>query len=262
MDKENITKAEERVESAIEQFEQSLVDSTRDEDSTSIKFHESTDGKEKKLSEVVAEDTSEAITGQAAAIHREKECSKLSDIGRKHFKLVEFDSNEKILTEIRKDRVGLLMIYITGIFISTILVIAAIVISTVDLNSLLDIRSNTYKAPLVLVLFFLSFLSVISMLIGAFLYKNNTIYVTTEKIAQVLYVTIFNRKVSQLSIGDVQDVTVTQKGLFPHLFNYGTLVIETAGEQQNYTFTFVPEPYEKSNAIVSAHENNVALYGN
>ncbi|MCA9344118.1 PH domain-containing protein, partial [Candidatus Saccharibacteria bacterium] len=72
----------------------------------------------------------------------------------------------------------------------------------------------------------------------------------------------FNRKISQLSIGDVQDVTVTQKGVLAHLFNYGTLVIETAGEQQNYLFTYIPDPYKHSKLIVGAHEKNLVQYGN
>ena len=86
--------------------------------------------------------------------------------------------------------------------------------------------------------------------------------VTSDKIAQVLYRTIFDRKISQLSIGDVQDVTVTQRGVLARMFNYGTIVIETAGEQQNYTFTFVPDPYMCGKAIVGAHEENLKQYGN
>jgi len=73
----------------------------------------------------------------------------------------------------------------------------------------------------------------------------------------MLYKTIFDRKISQLGIGDVQDVTVTQKGIFARIFNYGTLVIETAGEQVNYIFTYTPRPYETAKQIVGSHENIV-----
>ena len=86
--------------------------------------------------------------------------------------------------------------------------------------------------------------------------------VTSEKLAQLLNPSLFNRKISQLSIGDVQDVSVHQNGIFPHIFDYGTVVIETAGEQQNYTFTFAPEPYKCAQAMVNAHEENLKLYGN
>lgn len=100
------------------------------------------------------------------------------------------------------------------------------------------------------------------MTIQAILYSNNVIFVTSEKIAQILYINLFNKKISQLSIGDVQDVTVTQKGILAHIFNYGTLVIETAGEQQNYNFTYIPEPYKNSKLIVGAHERNLVQFGN
>jgi hypothetical protein len=98
--------------------------------------------------------------------------------------------------------------------------------------------------------------------IGAYLYISNVILVTSEKLAQVLYKSIFNRKISQLSIGDVQDVTVNQVGLTARLFNYGTIIIETAGEQDNYDFTYVPDPYKKSKLIVGSHEVNLTKYGN
>lgn len=100
------------------------------------------------------------------------------------------------------------------------------------------------------------------MLIAAVIYNNSVVFVTSEKIVQVLYISLFNRKISQLGIGDVQDVTVQQVGIFPRIFNYGTLVVETAGEQQNYTFTYTPRPYESAKAIVGAHEKDVAAHGN
>src|SRR5690606_5340605 len=104
------------------------------------------------------------------------------------------------------------------------------------------ISGDSARSAIVLLGFLLVVGVVVMMTIQAVLYVNNVIFVTSDKIAQVLYVTLFNRKISQLSIGDVQDVTVTQKGILAHLFNYGTLVIETAGEQQNYTFTYIPDP--------------------
>jgi hypothetical protein len=55
---------------------------------------------------------------------------------------------------------------------------------------------------------------------------------------------------------------VTQDGIFPRIFNYGTVVIETAGEQNNYIFTYTPFPYQVSKDIVGAHERNLQRYGN
>ncbi len=187
----------------------------------------------------------------------------LSLIGRKFFKFIEFDSNEKLVTEIRKHPFGLFLIFASGAFVILSITIMSAVVSAVNLNDTLGISGiNSYKTIIILISFFVVVGAIIMTLIAAFLYRSNVIYVTNEKIAQVVYVSLFNRKISQLSIGDVQDVTVSQKGIFAHVLNYGTLVIETAGEQQNYTFSFVPDPYTMSKLIVGSHERNLVLHGN
>jgi hypothetical protein len=189
---------------------------------------------------------------------------KLTGTAKHLMERMEFDDNEKLICEIRKHPVGLVLIYITGV-----LVTAAMLIIFMLLPNMFDGASsglgNGYDSarPILAVIGgVLALLSLGSTAIGAYLYQGNVVLVTSEKIAQVLQISLFNRKISQLSIGDVQDVTVTQHGILAHMFNYGTIVIETAGEQQNYTFTFAPQPYERAKDIVYAHEENLKLYGN
>jgi uncharacterized membrane protein YdbT with pleckstrin-like domain len=102
---------------------------------------------------------------------------------------------------------------------------------------------------------------VISMFVGtviaAFIYKSSTIFVTSDKISEVVYKSIFNRVVTQSGIGNIQDVTVTQKGVLPRLFHYGNLLIETAGETVSPQFTYVPHPHSISRTVIQAHEDYV-----
>ncbi len=200
---------------------------------------------------------------QKEEANRLKACENLSAEGRKHFKFIEFDENEVLVTEIRKHPLGLFAIILTGFIVAALAVAFASFIAVADLNKVFEVSdAGGLKSALLAFSFIALVLTLIGTLIGVFLYRSNVIYVTSEKIAQVLYTSLFNRKISQLSIGDVQDVTVTQKGILAHIFNYGVLVIETAGEQQNYTFTFVPDPYMRSKDIVGAHERNLTLFGN
>lgn len=189
--------------------------------------------------------------------------SKLSPSARQAFKLIEFDENEKLLLEIRKHPFGLFLIYLIGAFV-TVSLLAVSFAAAYTSSDLLGEGVNTsgVQMGVIFICFLFAVLSLIMTAIGAYLYKSNVVLVTSEKISQVINLTIFNRKISQLSIGDVQDVTVTQKGIFAHMFKYGTIVIETAGEQSNYTFTFSPNPYEASKVIVGAHETNLKEYGN
>jgi hypothetical protein len=196
---------------------------------------------------------------------RTMEPNQLSAAAKQVFKLIEFDADEKLLYELRKHWFGLFVIYATGSFIIALLLgiaFAAAAASPEQADLGTGLGLNSLALPVVAITLLLAFLAAIFTSIAAYLYKSNVIIVTSEKLAQLLNPTLFHRKISQLSIGDVQDATVVQKGLFPHMFHYGTIVIETAGEQQNYNFTYAPHPYEASKAIVNAHEENLKLYGN
>lgn len=190
--------------------------------------------------------------------------AKLSHRGRSFFKMIEFDADEHLIGEIKKHPFGLFIIFLTGGLVSLvlmlILMVAPLLINEDPIGLGIDIIS--IRSILVAIGFLLTTLAIVMTGIAAYLYQSNVVIITSEKITQLMYLTIFNRKISQLSIGDVQDVTVTQIGIFSRIFNYGTLVIETAGEQQNYNFSFTPMPYETAKLIVGSHEENLKRYGN
>lgn len=102
---------------------------------------------------------------------------------------------------------------------------------------------------------FVLLIPVIIILIIAFhIYSVSRLIVTDKTITQVLQDGLFNRKVSQLSVGDVEDVTADRRGVFQTMFNYGVLKIETAGEQVNFHFTFCPNPNYYARQILEASE--------
>ncbi len=195
-----------------------------------------------------------------------KDKAKLSSTGKKYFKFIEFDKDEELICEIRKHSIGLFFIYFTGISIAVVISVLFGIISLSESvgYGIEDMGFSATSLQAITTLFGLFFVIfiVIAMTIQGMLYVNNVIFVTSEKIAQVLYINLFHRKISQLSIGDVQDVTVTQKGVMAHFFNYGVLVIETAGEQENYKFSYIPDPYKHAKMIVGAHERNLVKFGN
>lgn len=197
--------------------------------------------------------------------HHEQASTKLTSVGKRYFHLIEFDDNEELVLEIRKHPFGLLLLVVGGVVLSTVVTLIPILLAFVldDIGVVQGGQSTALIQQLLVVAgLILGLGALIVTGINTILYRNNVIFVTSEKIAQVVYLSLFNRKISQLSIGDVQDVTVAQNGIFPNLLGYGSLVIETAGEQQNYTFTYVPKPYESAKLIVGSHELNLRQFGN
>ena len=189
---------------------------------------------------------------------------KLSNLGTKLLSMIEFDADERVICEVRKHPFGLFLIYLAGLFVAVVLFsvfLGAVWFMQNDLSAVAE-EVPIQEGILTSIGLGLALLSLGATYIAGYIYSHNIMIVTTEKVAQVLYQSMFNRKVSQLSIGDVQDVTVSQNGVFPRLLNYGTIVIETAGEQKNYKFTFAPNPYKAAKSMVGAHEKNLEKFGN
>ena len=49
-------------------------------------------------------------------------------------------------------------------------------------------------------------------------------------------------KISSLTLDKIQDITVSIKGLFPAIFHFGDITIQTAGERGQFTFYQIPDP--------------------
>jgi hypothetical protein len=195
----------------------------------------------------------------AMSPHKAEACKQLSPLGRRLFKYVEFDEDETILAEVHKHPIGVIGIWLTGGFITAaILIVAIMTLSSSLLSSLgLNLSSTAMGGIIIAIVAVLVISMFVGTVIAAFIYKSSTIFVTSDKISEVVYKSIFNRVVTQSGIGNIQDVTVTQKGVLPRLFHYGNLLIETAGETVSPQFTYVPHPHSISRTVIQAHEDYV-----
>ena len=92
------------------------------------------------------------------------------------------------------------------------------------------------------------------LVIATVIYYSSRLILTDKNITQVIQVGLFNRKVSQLSVANIEDVTAIKKGIFSTVLNYGILNIETAGEQVNFVFSYCPDPDFYARQILEARE--------
>lgn len=84
---------------------------------------------------------------------------------------------------------------------------------------------------------------------------ENRLVLTNKHVVQYTRLGIFNHSISQLNLTNVQDVTYSQRGVLANLLDYGDVVVETAGEQVNFVFRYVPDPEPIASQIVQAHEH-------
>jgi uncharacterized membrane protein YdbT with pleckstrin-like domain len=180
----------------------------------------------------------------------------------KYLDLIEFDAEETVVCTIRKHPVGLISIYFTGFLIAMSTIIASVFLGDFMADSISESSNEMISKVLYILAGVLGVIIILLTHIAAYVYQHNIIIVTSDKVVQILYRNIIDRKISQLSLGDLQDVTVDQRGILARAFGYGTLVIETAGEQNNFTFTYAPHPYVCAKDIVGSRESSIKKYGN
>jgi hypothetical protein len=158
---------------------------------------------------------------------------------------------EQVICEIKRHPIGMLGTYIMSGFILVVLAVLTFIIIPGMAGS-----DNRSKALLAGGLVFV----VVAALVLVFVFIANKVYwgnhwvVTSDSITQILQTSLFSRQSSQLSLGNLEDVTTQQNGIFQQLFKYGTIRAETAGERSKFVFPFCPNPNYYAQKILAARE--------
>jgi uncharacterized membrane protein YdbT with pleckstrin-like domain len=74
--------------------------------------------------------------------------------------------------------------------------------------------------------------------------------VTNQRIIDIEQEGLFSRTIAELNLTRVQDVESVVKGIFATMFNYGTVIIQTAGEERNFIFKKIPDPHSVRHHIL------------
>jgi uncharacterized membrane protein YdbT with pleckstrin-like domain len=167
----------------------------------------------------------------------------------KNAKVDQVDADETKLAEIRRHPFGIIIVYIQAIIGMAV----ATALSFLLIPSFFDDGDQaTTVATLILVI--ISIFIGLIILVATFVYRQSRIVVTDKNVTQVLQIGLFSRKVSQLDIRDVEDVTAIRDGFFQSVFNFGVLKIETAGEQMNFIFDYCPRPDYFAKLVLEARQ--------
>lgn len=152
-----------------------------------------------------------------------------------------------------------------GIIFIDIITIICLLFSLVAIIMLLPdmVARSSDKIYFIMALLIVTIVSVVGLilLVSTAVYRRTKLTITDRNIIQILQSGIFVQKISQISLANVEDVTSEQKGIFPGMFNFGVLQIETAGEQHNFSFPFCPNPHRVAKIILDAKQHFLEVTG-
>ncbi len=160
--------------------------------------------------------------------------------------------DEKVLAVFRHHWMAYAVIWATGLVAVLIVLISGLQFA----NSLVDSEGafSPYREAVLIGSGLFAAIIGLATLIPIIMRAGEQLVVTDEAVFQVLQPSVFNSKVSQLGLQHVNDVSV-RKDFFGTIFGYGTVTIETPGEQANYHFRATERPDDAVRVIVEAHEN-------
>jgi uncharacterized membrane protein YdbT with pleckstrin-like domain len=161
-----------------------------------------------------------------------------------HFR--DLKEGEKILKVIHRNWFYLfeqffLLIVITGLFTGALVFVPAFYpdfLADVD-NSIVLFMQN----------FFMLAVWIYGFMIWIDYYFDIWI-ITSERIINIEQKGMFTRKASELRYMKIQDVTTEVIGFLPSVLNYGDVKIQTAGEENEFVFRTVSDPYNIKNMIM------------
>lgn len=155
------------------------------------------------------------------------------------------------IADVRRHPIGLFFIYIQ-VFLALGLAFFLIFAFRSAFLDFIDVDQTTGLLGATIFGLIVGIIGLIFLILATRIYTASQLIITNDNITQVMQVGLFNRKVSEISMENVEDVTARQKGVFQTFFNYGDVHIETAGEQNNYDFIYCPNPNAYAKAIQDA----------
>jgi len=147
------------------------------------------------------------------------------------------DPNEEIILVIRKHPLVLASSFFAGIMI---------IISTIFLYLMLSylgiISGEKITAVAVLFVYFVLLFTTILTFNGWLVKYLDILILTTKHLVVIKQDGLFKRGTSVLDLASIQDIAVKQTGVFQTFFNFGEIVIQTAGEIPNFVYSGVANP--------------------
>jgi uncharacterized membrane protein YdbT with pleckstrin-like domain len=160
------------------------------------------------------------------------------------------EPGEHIVTVVHRHPIGIVAIYVAALVGVLALVGLMIAVAPSFLQNLSGQAYNLFITGAIMAATLLALI----LFVATYIYRQSRLIVSDKSLIQVIQRGLFIRKVSRLSMSNVQDVTAEHNGFLATIFNFGTLTVQTAGEEDNFIFPYCPNPDLYADRILEARQ--------
>lgn len=156
--------------------------------------------------------------------------------------MIEIDETEKVLRVVRKHWFVLLGDIFILVFCLAVPIVLLFVFHLLPIEEIIAFSGKSFYAG---GFFFFAWCLVV-WIFGWNMWTDyylDVLIITDKRIFDIDQRGLFRRTSSSFRLDRVQNITVEMKGIIQTLLDFGTVHIETAGENENFIATYVAKPY-------------------
>jgi hypothetical protein len=150
------------------------------------------------------------------------------------------EANEPVYVFARSYPIGMIPTFLIYAIVEIVSLIGQILIRGVDFSQSFPNLGNY----MIMGIGIFQLLALIIFLIEVMDFYFDIVIVSDRRFVDIEQEQLFYRKISELSLEDVEDVSSVINGFFPTFFNYGTVQVQTAGEKEMFIMHNVRYPRE------------------
>lgn len=165
---------------------------------------------------------------------------------------IQLEADEKILLHVRKhwfvlctQIIGVILVALLPLFFIMVISRAGSLASHTPVN--MSLLVTLYTGWLVL-----QWMALFSIWTNYYL---DVWIITNKRLIAVDQKGFFSRTMSSFSLNRMQDISVNVNGILATFLDYGTLEIQTAGEEEKFRVTGIPSPADIKSTIISASDS-------
>ncbi|MFH0749906.1 MAG: PH domain-containing protein [Candidatus Gottesmanbacteria bacterium] len=162
----------------------------------------------------------------------------------KHLRFETQEKDEVVILFLRQHLITLIPWFIVGAVM--------VLVPTILFPLIIKLISTALAVPVgyIIVGTVFWYVATFGFMMSKFLYWFFNIFiVTNERIVDIDFVNLLYKDIAETQLERVQDISYQTRGVLATMFNYGNVMIQTAGEVPNFAFERVPRPNEVTDII-------------
>lgn len=162
-------------------------------------------------------------------------------------KLIHTKKYEKVAAQVRRH----LITYVPTLAFFFLLLLVPVGLHFLIKNIYPSLLVSPISYPLLVLLASIYYLSVMLFFYTSFVEFYLDLHIlTNDRLVDINQITLFARKIAEVDLYQVQDVSSEVKGVFATLFKYGNVEIQTAGTVPKFIMENVPNPHQLRRLIL------------